>query len=85
MNDHTEHVNCQETVDRLWAYLDGELTPEGAAGVRAHLDACTRCCPCHDFHRAFLEFMKAHARQPLPPGLRRRVFEQLLREERATR
>lgn len=28
---------------QLSAYLDGELTPEEAAGVRAHLDSCEPC------------------------------------------
>lgn len=78
MNEETTHVDCREVLDRLWAYIDGELTPQSTSRISEHLEACKQCCPCHDYHRAFLAFVRQHAQQPVPPGLRRKVFEQLL-------
>jgi anti-sigma factor (TIGR02949 family) len=36
-------MNCREVVDLLNDYLDGALSAEDAAIVRAHLDACPPC------------------------------------------
>jgi mycothiol system anti-sigma-R factor len=76
------HGSCEEVMERLWGFIDGELSAETSSRVREHLDECARCCPCHEFHAAFVQFLRHQARQPVPAGLRRRVFEELLREER---
>jgi mycothiol system anti-sigma-R factor len=39
---------CNETMERLYRYLDRELTPDEQVQVQEHLD---RCPPCRDrFH-----------------------------------
>jgi anti-sigma factor (TIGR02949 family) len=38
--------SCKECVDVLRAYLDGEMTPEDEAHLKAHLGDCP---PCVDF------------------------------------
>jgi anti-sigma factor (TIGR02949 family) len=76
-----EMVPCDHVIARLWEYIDGELTEEGAAGGRTHLDICSRCFPQYDFQRAFKEFTRRSAQTPLPPELRRRVFESIIAEE----
>lgn len=74
-------IPCEEVLERLWAYVDGELTPERTAEIEEHLRMCERCFPEFDFRRAFRMFLRRQARTPAPPGLRRRVFQELLREE----
>jgi mycothiol system anti-sigma-R factor len=74
-------IPCNQVVSQLWEYIDGELSDERAALIRAHLDVCRRCFPEYDFHRAFVGFLGEHARQPIAPGLRQKVFEMLLRED----
>lgn len=76
-------ISCHEVMAQLWAYIDGELTPEWTARIRAHLEMCERCHPQYDYQRTFLAFVHRLAAQPLPPGLRRRVFQALLEEARA--
>lgn len=76
-----EMVPCDHVIARLWEYIDGELNEESAARVRAHLDICSRCFPQYDFQRAFKEFTRRSAQKPMPPELRRRVFEAILAEE----
>ena len=51
------HDRCGEAMSRLWDYIDGELTPESAAAVRTHLDACARCFP----ERVFLSLLREEA------------------------
>jgi anti-sigma factor (TIGR02949 family) len=76
-----EMIPCDHVIARLWEYIDGELTEEGAAEGRAHLDICSRCFPQYDFQRAFKEFTRRSAQTPMPPDLRRRVFEAIIAEE----
>lgn len=66
-------------MERLYEYLDGELTPEREAEVRAHLDRCRACLALSRFENAFLRFLEARARaQRAPESLRRRILEQFL-------
>lgn len=72
-------IPCGMAMDRLWDYIDGELTPETEAVVKAHLDACAHCYPELDLQRSFCEFLRRTREAPIPPELRRRVFLSLLR------
>lgn len=73
-------IACHDVIAQLWAYLDGELTPERTEEIRAHLEMCERCFPQYDFERAFLAFLQKQAWTPAPARLRRRIFEALLEE-----
>jgi anti-sigma factor (TIGR02949 family) len=77
-------LSCREAVSRLWEYLDGELPNEQEPAVREHLETCARCFPHTDFQRAYQTFIARMADMPVPPGLRRRVFEAILAEEAAS-
>lgn len=83
MTDAPHLLPCDQVVAALWDFIDGELVDERAAQIRAHLDVCAHCYPAFDFQRAFVGFLREHARSPVPPGLRRQLFERLLREEGA--
>lgn len=79
------HLSCEDALERLWAYIDGELSEADAKGVASHLDACKGCFPQYDFRKAFCAFLRQHAQKPVPPNLRRRVFMALLEEDRRAR
>ena len=71
-------MDCEQVVRELWDYLDGELTDERMAEVRAHLKACRGCFPHFDFERAFLEALaKSKEEQAAPEELRRKVVAKL--------
>jgi hypothetical protein len=36
---------CEHVLDRLWEYLDDELTPDDETKVTQHLEICNRCYP----------------------------------------
>lgn len=78
-----ELLPCDQVIAQLWEYIDGEISEERARLIRAHLDACGHCFPQHDYQRAFLGFLRLHSNSPVPPSLRRRVFEGLLKEDAA--
>ncbi|NUO65538.1 MAG: hypothetical protein HOQ34_18390 [Gemmatimonadaceae bacterium] len=60
-------LDCESVMRELWDYLDGELTPERMAAIRAHIDMCKRCYPQHQFERAFLDALAARAPQHSHP------------------
>jgi anti-sigma factor (TIGR02949 family) len=73
-----EKMDCTAAMRQLWDYLDGELTDERMAAVRAHLDRCAGCLPSADFERAFLEALAGcKSRECAPERLRRKIFERL--------
>ena len=74
-------LSCRQAVERLWAYIDGELPAGESDRVHEHLAACQDCYPHYDFQKAFLEFVSRQSDKPVPAGLRRRVFLKLLAEE----
>lgn len=82
--NNSEMISCKEAIEKLWAYIDGELSEQEHGQVHDHLEVCQACYPQYNFQRAFREFVGQHTRQPVPPGLRRRVFMALLAEEKAT-
>ena len=36
-------INCRDAVEKLYSYLDRQLSDEEAAEVRQHLDRCPHC------------------------------------------
>lgn len=77
-----ESIPCDRVIARLWEYVDGELEGEPSGALQAHLDICGRCFPEYDFRRAYRTYLLRVGRQPVPPELRRRVFQTILEEER---
>jgi anti-sigma factor (TIGR02949 family) len=60
-------ISCQDVMERLWDYLDGELPPEQMQALADHLAECRRCFPQYRFEFAFLEALaRQRARAPGP-------------------
>ena len=75
-------MRCEEALERLWEFLDGELAPSSEAAVRRHLEICKRCYPQYDFQRAYFEYARrVRDRDHAPPELRRRLFRRILEQE----
>lgn len=51
-------VGCPEAMERVYEFLDGEVSPELEEQIRAHLRCCTRCCPEFGLEAAFLEVVR---------------------------
>lgn len=75
-------IRCEDALERLWDFLDGELPPSNEDEVRRHLEVCSRCYPRYDFQRAYFELMRrVRGRDSVPGQLRRRLFERILAED----
>lgn len=60
-------ISCRDAIERLWDYLDGELSPADTEAVAAHLAECARCYPQYRFEFAFLELLVRNRERMSPP------------------
>ncbi len=52
-------LDCEQTVRRLWDYLDQQLPALDMQAVDKHLAECKAKCPSHfAFERAFLDIIR---------------------------
>jgi mycothiol system anti-sigma-R factor len=67
-------ADCNETLQELEPFLDGELTLEVQAAIRHHLDGCLDCLQAFDFHAELKLVIAEKCReQELPAGLLSRI------------
>jgi anti-sigma factor (TIGR02949 family) len=79
--DDPPDLDCDEALERVYEFLDGELTEDVEGAIRRHLAACGRCLPRFEHERVFLEFIGQRAKlAQAPPALRRRILRELVDE-----
>jgi len=71
-------IRCREVLAQLTEYVDGDLDPETAARMRAHVNACD---VCERFGGVFAELVvrlkdALPEAAPLPPAVRARLAAQ---------
>lgn len=66
-------IGCAQAMDLMSAGLDGELRPEQAEALQAHLDVCPDCKRLWDAMRG-LDQKLSELREPAPEGLKRGVL-----------
>ncbi|HXW33774.1 MAG TPA: mycothiol system anti-sigma-R factor [Acidimicrobiales bacterium] len=75
-------VDCSETIERLYGYLDGELTEERRLEIKHHLDDCPPCLKAYDFEVELRHVIANRCKDRVPESLMVRVREALIVEER---
>jgi mycothiol system anti-sigma-R factor len=72
-----DHIDeCAEVLDRVYAYVDGELT-EHVDEIRAHLEECAPCLAEHDLEVALKALVRRSCQDRAPDALRTRILAQL--------
>lgn len=67
-------MNCEQCLQYLWQYLDGELDGESSSELERHLDECRRCFSYAEFERQLREMVRRScAGDHAPPELRERL------------
>lgn len=75
MSGDAPMMKCEEVLDRLFDYLDGELPDPESEQVKAHLEACKACYPRAEFERAFLDALsRAKSGESCPQSVRDSVL-----------
>ncbi|MEO7966067.1 MAG: zf-HC2 domain-containing protein [Gemmatimonadaceae bacterium] len=52
-------MDCGKALQKMFDFLDGELSPERMQSVRDHLEGCGPCLDHADFERRFLAALQA--------------------------
>jgi|FLYL01.1.fsa_nt_gi anti-sigma factor RsiW len=66
-------MRCSDAVQRLWQYLEDELSVSDRALVEEHLAFCRRCCGEVEFAEELRRFMADAARPHLPAEVELRL------------
>lgn len=69
--------DCDEVLERLDRYLDGECPQDLEVIVRAHLDECSPCLDRADFQRKLRVLIASKCKDAAPSGLLDRIIMQL--------
>lgn len=75
----TSSHDCSEAIDRLYAYLDGELDEPRVAEVRAHLEHCAPCLEAFDFEAELRKVVVSRCAEKVPQEVRLRILAVLER------
>jgi len=65
--------DCGQAIERLYYFLDGELTEERRVEIRQHLDDCGPCLSAFDFEAELRVMISVRCRDEVPETLRSRV------------
>ena len=79
---HEETADCEETVHRLYHYLDGELTEEKRRAIASHLDECGPCLEAVDFEADLRRLIADRCKDRVPEQLRERIAAAISHEQR---
>lgn len=71
-------MDCGDCLERLYTFLDTELSVEERAAVRSHIERCHDCGGHFELEARFLEQLRdCCTSDAAPPVLRERVIERL--------
>lgn len=70
-------IRCFEVLEKLSAYLDGELGPEDVDRINKHLEGCSWCERFGGHFAAVVTALRLHMQDagPLAPIVRKRLRE----------
>ncbi|MCC5858108.1 MAG: mycothiol system anti-sigma-R factor [Ectothiorhodospiraceae bacterium] len=71
MTDH--ELTCEEVIEQLLTFLDGEIGQNEAAAIERHLERCRDCFTRAEFERRLREKTAHAATSSAPERLRRRI------------
>ena len=73
-------VGCDETIERLYFYLDGELTEQRRLEITRHLDLCGPCVGAYGFETELRKVIASRCKERVPDALIERVAKALQAE-----
>lgn len=74
-------ARCQECIDLLVDYLEGELPPERARALDIHLELCPACVSFVRTYKGTVDVARTLPVDEIPPELSQRLIDFLKREK----
>lgn len=65
--------NCQDALEALYPFIDGELDDAARRELAAHLDECGPCLGAFDFEAELRIVISQRCRDTVPEALRLRI------------
>lgn len=73
-------LDCEQVLEMVWGYLDGEIDEERYVGIHMHIEKCGECGPRYEFQRKLMALVERKCKEgPIPSNLKQRLFR-LLRD-----
>ncbi len=66
-------IDCDESIGRLYSYLDGELTEQRRIEIARHLDLCGPCVSAFGFETELRKVIANRCKDHVPDSLIARV------------
>ena len=66
-------IDCDQSIERLYVYLDGELTEQRRIEIARHLDLCGPCVGAYGFEQELRRLIASRCQDRVPDDLRDRV------------
>jgi mycothiol system anti-sigma-R factor len=85
MGTGAEAADCGQTVERLYQFIDGELTDERRKQIERHLDECSPCLQAVGFERELRIVISNRCKDRVPDELRERIKAALEKEHEQSR
>jgi mycothiol system anti-sigma-R factor len=71
-------IDCEQVLEQVWSYLDGELEETAYIEIQAHVAECAGCGPKYDFQRKLITLVEQKCKEgPIPVELKQRLFRLL--------
>jgi len=70
-----DNAACRDAVERLYHFLDGELTVERRQLIQRHLDECTDCIEAYEFEAELRLAISRGCKEAVPDTLRVRIAQ----------
>jgi anti-sigma factor RsiW len=83
--ESVSHVaRCQECIDLLVDYLEGDLPPDRARALEIHLELCPPCWKFVRTYKGTIDVARTLPVDDIPPELTRRLIDFLRLEKEGT-
>lgn len=74
---------CDDALENLYLYLDGELTSDSSVRIRQHITDCPPCFDAYTFEKRFKIVVRERLQEEVPEALMSRLTAMLRSEANA--
>jgi mycothiol system anti-sigma-R factor len=68
-------MDCDQTFERMYRYLDGEMTVFRRWTITRHLNRCPPCAEGFEFEMEVRQIVSSRCRDQMPPELKRKIAD----------
>ena len=72
--------NCDDALERMYLYIDGELTAESAEAIKVHINDCPPCFDAFHFEERLKLVVRTRLQEEVPSELMIRL-KSIIRSE----